>query len=87
MGSDKSKKKTTLDWILIVAIIVAVVIGGYFLYQKVIKYMISPEKPPTGEFIVVTPPGGQPTLVPKPPGGNFPFSNLYGLTQATEGLS
>jgi len=64
MGSDKSKKKTTLDWVLIVVIVAAVAVGGYFLYQNVIKYMIWPEKPPTGEFRVVTPPGGQPMLVP-----------------------
>ena len=64
MGSDKSKKKTTLDWVLIVVIVAAVAVGGYFLYQNVIRYMIWPEKPPTGEFRVVTPPGGRPTLVP-----------------------
>ena len=66
MGSDKSKKKTTLDWVAIVVILVAVAVGGYFLYQNVIKYMIWPEKPAGGEFMVVTPPGGgSPILVPK----------------------
>ena len=42
------KKKTTLDWVLLVVIVVAVTVGGYFLYQNAIKYMIWPEKPPIG---------------------------------------
>lgn len=66
MTSDKSKKKTTLDWVLLVVILIVVAVGGYFLYQKVIKYMIWPEKVPQGEFTVVIPPGGgSPIFVPK----------------------
>ena len=64
MGSDKSKKKTALDWVVILVILIAVSVGGYFLYQKVIKHMIWPESAPTGNFRVITPPGGKPMLVP-----------------------
>ena len=73
----------TVDWVVIVVIVVAVAIGGYFLYQNAIKYMIWPEKPPTKWRWPARPPTPLVVAPPVPPPvsripSRSSFGELYG---------